>query len=197
MALQSMETPSVLFKGSNYSRDVIHTPPSLPTTQILPARPLSLVRRPLLPEDSGAFLTALAGQERRVIELKEELERAKLDLTRLKRQWALHEMSKKKNKIKDIEQLRQIRKPVCDTNPFSPIGLSSTAKEHKRQNPPQINSKQPQRKVFSGSRHTRALSLLSPKLPPSQQTISSPARVVPACLGNKVNHSLRSELSIG
>ncbi|MCJ1425204.1 hypothetical protein MMC29_003092 [Sticta canariensis] len=192
-----METPSVLSIGSNSSRDVIPTPPSLPTTPILPARPPSLERRPLLPEDSGAFLTALAGQERRVLELKEELERAKSDLEKLKRQWALHETSKKKNEIKDIEQLRQISKSVSDTSPFSPISLSGTAKDHKRQKPPPTNTKQSQRKVFSGSRHTRTLSLLSPKLPSSQQTMSSPASVVPAGPGNKVNHSLRSEISIG
>lgn len=178
-------------------RDVIHAPPSLPTLPILPARPPSPERRTLLPEDSVAFLTALAGQERRVLELKEELERAETDLEHLKRQWALHESSKKKNEIRHIEQLRPISKSVNDTSSFNPNSLLGIAEEHERQKPPSTGTKQSQRKVFSGSRHTRTLSLLSPKLSSCQQTMPSPASVLPTGPRNAVNHTSRSEISIG
>lgn len=178
-------------------RDVIHAPTSLPALPILPARPPSPERRTLLPEDSGAFLTALAGQERRVLELKEELERAETDLEHLKRQWALHEKSKKKNEIRHIEQLRPISKSVSGTSSFNPNSLSGIAKQHERQKPPSTCTKQSQRKVFSGSRHTRTLSLLSPKLSSCHQTIPSPASVLPTGPRNTVNHTSRSEISIG
>lgn len=197
MALQSLETPPALFIRLNTGRDVIHTPSSLPAMPILPARPPSPEKRTLLPEDSGLFLTVLAGQERRVLELKEELERAESHLENLKRQWALHETSKKKNEIRHIEQLRPIHKSITDSRPFNPNSLSSIFKEHERQKPPSTNTKQSQRKVFSGSRHTRTLSLLSPKLPSSQQTMPSPPSIVPTGVRNTVNHTLRSEVSIG
>ncbi|MCJ1262926.1 hypothetical protein MMC22_002796 [Lobaria immixta] len=197
MALPFLETPPALSLHLNPSRDVIHTSSSLPTTPILPARPPSPGRRPLLPEDSSAFLTVLAGQERRVLELKEELERAESDLEILKRQWALHETSKKKNEIRHIEQLRPISKFVSDKNPFGPNGLSAIAKEQDRQKPPSTNTKKSQRKVFSGSKHTRALSLLSPKLPSNQQTMPSRAIVIPTRPRNTVNRTLRSEISVG
>ena len=43
------------------------------------------------------FLTAIAAQERRVLELKEDLVRAEADLRKLKVQWAQHEAQKKRN----------------------------------------------------------------------------------------------------
>lgn len=192
MALQSLETPSALSIRLNTSRGVTHTTSSLPATPILPARPPSPERRPLLPDDSSTFLIALAGQERRVLELKEELERAETDLENLKRQWAVHETSKKKNEIRHIEQLQPISKSVSGPN-----SLPGIAKEHERQKPPSTNTKPLQRKVFSGSRHTRALSLLSPKPALSQRTMPPPVSIVPTGPGNIVNHTLRSEVNVG
>lgn len=49
---------------------------------------------------SAGFLTLLASQERRVLELKEELARAEAELTTFKKHWALYEAGKKKDEIK-------------------------------------------------------------------------------------------------
>lgn len=139
-------------------------PTSIPSsTPVLPARPPSPERRASQPLDSGAFLTALAAQERRVLELREELQKAESDLEKLKKHWAVHEMFKKKNQIRHLEQLRPLSKPVSSSNSANPNSLGRTRPDHERRRSLAINTKQSQRKVFSGSRHTRTLSLLSPK----------------------------------
>lgn len=51
------------------------------------------------PDDPSAFMTALAAQERRVLELKEELGKAEAELRRLKRQWASHEASRSRYEL--------------------------------------------------------------------------------------------------
>jgi septal ring factor EnvC (AmiA/AmiB activator) len=65
-----------------------------------------------LPNDSNGFLVALAGQERRVLELKEELQKAEDELKRLKKQWAHHEAHKKKAEIRHVEQLQPLQTVV-------------------------------------------------------------------------------------
>ena len=45
------------------------------------------------------WLTAIASQERRVLELREELQRAERELVSLKRQWALSERARKKTEV--------------------------------------------------------------------------------------------------
>lgn len=130
---------------------------------LVPARPPSPERKPSQPLESSVFLTALASQERRVLELREELQKAESDLEKLKKQWAVHEMFKKKNEIRHLEQLRPISKSVSSTSSVDPISLGRTRPDHERRRSLAINTKQSHRKVFSGSRHTRTLSLLSPK----------------------------------
>jgi hypothetical protein len=44
-----------------------------------------------LPNDSNGFLVALASRERKVLELKEELQKAEDDLKKVKKQWAHHD----------------------------------------------------------------------------------------------------------
>lgn len=174
---RSLEISPARSVHSSAGHSLVHTPSSsVPSTPILPARPPS-PERSLQPENSSAFLTTLATQERRVLEIKEELERAELELERLKRQWASHETSKKKNEIRQLEQLQPISKSVSSTNPFNSGGLPGASTEHEGRNLPSINSKQSQRKVFSGSRHARALSLLSPKLSASQRMMPPPSTV--------------------
>ena len=139
-------------------------PISIPSsTQVLPARPPSPERRASQPLESGAFLTALAAQERRVLELREELQKAESELEKLKKHWAAHEMYKKKNQIRHLEQLRPISKSVSSSSFADPDNLDRTRPDHERRRSLAINTRQSQRKVFSGSRHTRTLSLLSPK----------------------------------
>lgn len=72
-------------------------------------------------------------------------------------------MCKKKNQIRHLEQLRPISKPVSSSSCADPSNLRKIRPDHERRRSLAINTKQSQRKVFSGSRHTRTLSLLSPK----------------------------------
>ena len=177
--MRSLEISPARSVHSSAGHSLVNTPSSsIPSTPILPARPPSPERRSLQPEGSSAFLTAVAAQERRVLELKEELERAESDLERLKRQWASYETSKKMNEIRHVEQLRPISKSVSSANSFNPDGLPGASKELAGRKVPSIHSKQSQMTVFPGSRHTRALSLLSPKLSVNQLTISPSTTVL-------------------
>ncbi|KKA29582.1 hypothetical protein TD95_003456 [Thielaviopsis punctulata] len=108
------------------------------------------------PSDTNEFIIAIAAQERRVLELKEELSRAETDLAALKRQWANHEAYRKR-----------------DTRPFTPITpidddassrLSLELDRRKLLLNLQRSPKEGKRKVFRGG-HTRTLSLLSPSKP--------------------------------
>ncbi|MCJ1314328.1 hypothetical protein MMC25_008009 [Agyrium rufum] len=150
----------------------------------VPDQSLSCNGPPPVALDSNAFLTALAAQERKVLELREELHKAELDLEKFKKQWAQYETTKKKHEIRHVEPLRLLAvSPKIAVTPYasrpraetenggaSQINISersisngnglvnekSRAAHHYRKRPIQ-------RKVFSGSKHTRALSLLLPK----------------------------------
>lgn len=162
MIRRSLEISPMPSPSLSTSHSIMLT--SIPSsTPLLPARPPSPERRASQPLESSAFLTALAAQERRVLELREELQKAESDLEKLKKHWAVHEMFKKKNQIRHLEQLRPISKSVGSTGSADPNSLERTRPDHERRRSLAINTKQSQRKVFSGSRHTRTLSLLSPK----------------------------------
>ena len=141
-----------------------HTPSSsVPSTPITSARAPSPEKKPLHPEDSNTFLTALAAQERRVLELKEELQKAEGELEVLKKQWASHEAAKKRNELRHLEQLQPLKVsseglPVAQGHDLK---LSLQEQSRRKMAPPPVKSLQ--RTVFSGSRHARTLSLLSPK----------------------------------
>ena len=127
------------------------------------SNPSSPELRPFASTDSNAFLTALATQERRVLELKEELQKAEGDLDKLKQQWATHEAAKKRNEMRHIEQLRPL--PVLSpTKIFTGDAGSDrqSSEEVERRKAMNVRRPQPHRKVFEGGKHTRALSLLSP-----------------------------------
>lgn len=115
------------------------------------------------PTDPSAFLTAVATQERRVLELKEDLQRAEMDLDKLKKQWALHEATRKRDESRNIGRLETF-KGASDRPPFFEPHREGApkSKELERRRAKYAGTKQPQRKVFSGSRLTRALSLLAP-----------------------------------
>ncbi|KAL8693186.1 MAG: hypothetical protein Q9218_001930 [Villophora microphyllina] len=156
------------------------SPISLPATPLEPTRPPSPIKRTTTVGDSGNFLTVLAAQERRVLELREELQKAEEELLKLKKQWATHEVIKKRNEFRHLEQLQQLRKAarqnfhdaesdgINDRTSFEQRGRSfegSTDADQEIQQtdgnrPSRQNSKR-RRKVFPGSRHTRSLSLLS------------------------------------
>lgn len=172
MVKNSLGISTPLSTALNTDKSVIYTPSSIPSTPILPARPPSPEKTQVLPGDSSRFLTALAGQERRVLELREELKIAELELEKLKKQWALHETSKKRNEIRQLEPLQTINKPTSKIN-FPELGSHGRVKkEQEGRRATLVTTRHSQRKVFSGSRHTRTLSLLSPTSI-SNQTIPS------------------------
>jgi hypothetical protein len=131
------------------------------------------------------FLTLVAAQERRVLELREELVKAESQLTNLKKEWAVHEANRKR------DELRQLRKmPVAlDSIAPSPQGADEDDVEEERRrrralvemnnNAAGLSSQRTapgrrgsQRKIFEG-KHTRALSLLSPTSPRRSNELSS------------------------
>lgn len=115
------------------------------------------------PTDNG-FLTALAAQERRVLELKEELQRAEQELDKLKRQWAAQESAKKRQDAHHAQPLQSINTDLASIHDDDIDGSSAwTQKEMEKKKSFVSGSKATHRRVFSGSKHTRALSLLSPE----------------------------------
>ncbi|KAL8973041.1 MAG: hypothetical protein Q9183_000209 [Haloplaca sp. 2 TL-2023] len=153
----------------------------LPTTPLEPSRATSPVKKGLTVGDASNFLTSLAAQERRVFELREELQKAEQDLSRLKKQWAAHEAVKKRNEFRHLEQLRQIKTAdliSCEEGKNDHFETMSSNRYHlsrkngleteqpiqaagEQDHHPRCGRRQTQRKVFAGSRHIRSLSLLA------------------------------------
>ncbi|KAL9610053.1 MAG: hypothetical protein Q9167_005214 [Letrouitia subvulpina] len=143
--------------------------------------------------DSDASLTAIATQERRVFELKDELQKAENELQRLKKQWALQQATRKRNETRHSEPLQPLRtdyQTLKDKelesdydSALSPKTTSSSPTKERECQPPRRNSQHsmrpPYRKVFSGSRHTRALSLLSPETSSGKSSFSDHVQQVP------------------
>lgn len=112
----------------------------------------------------GNYLHLIAAHERRVLELKEELQKAETDLNRLKRDWARHEATKKRDDVRRTTRLQTIPNAVPasvhddDTNGSS----AWIQQEMERRKALLSSSRTSHRTVLPGQRHTRALSLLSP-----------------------------------
>ncbi|KAJ2969163.1 hypothetical protein NUW58_g10052 [Xylaria curta] len=118
------------------------------------------------PVDSDGFIIAIAAQERRVLELREELTRAETELKRLQRQWTISEACKKRPPNNSVEPLRTLAPAVNigDARGDKPEAKRNSELERRKaillaqsQGTPQRHK----RTVFRGS-HTRTLSLLSP-----------------------------------
>ncbi|PMD52808.1 uncharacterized protein K444DRAFT_619518 [Hyaloscypha bicolor E] len=157
--------------SSDSSRQTPTSSRPTPTSSTVPSLPPTPSELPdTSPRDSNGFLVALAGQERRVLELKEELEKAEADLTKLKRQWALHEAQKKKAEIKHVEKLQPLQAVVTpSTKEEIPSTPRQSAEERRKAvltslETPKNSLDIPKevRRKFSGQ-HMRALSLLSPE----------------------------------
>lgn len=154
---------------------------SAPVRSLKLARPRSPVKRTLVVGDTSTFLTALAAQERRVLELREELEKEEGNLSRLKKQWSSQEVIKKKNEFRRQEPLQQLKTVYRTSSKIvkTPDGekISSNLLNHRlsvnsvvgrrssvdgEERPLyQSSVRQMKRKMFAGSRHIKALSLLS------------------------------------
>ncbi|GIZ47603.1 hypothetical protein CKM354_001069100 [Cercospora kikuchii] len=115
--------------------------------------------------DSNSFLTLIACQERRVLELKEEVQRAEADLERLKRLWAKHEAQKKREDARRLTKLQPLQTslPAADQEEDANGSSAWMQQEMARRKAllSRSNSKGG-RTVIPGQRHTRTLSLLSP-----------------------------------
>lgn len=114
---------------------------------------------PVHPDD---LITAIAAHERRILDLREELEREEAYLSQLKRQWANNEARKGRPKPRNAEPLRPL--PHIDTPDESRSQRSLEMDRRKALLLAQGTPTQNRRRVFTGS-HTRALSLLSPVKP--------------------------------
>ena len=119
---------------------------------------------------STDFLTLVAGQERRVLELREELLKAETELGTLKKQWAVFEANKKRD---EVRQNRKMSVPL-DSVPSPTSKNADEVEEERRRRRALVEMNNmhshtattgPGRKgtqrVFEGG-HTRTLSLLSP-----------------------------------
>ncbi|KAK3325844.1 hypothetical protein B0H66DRAFT_141014 [Apodospora peruviana] len=140
--------------------------PASSTSTSFPPTPLDTPTL-MSPVDPNDFITAIAAQERRVLELREELSRAESDLTRLKRQWATHEAHKKRAERRNIEVLRPIGSysdTPDDGTPRASLDIDRRKALLLSQNSQQGTPEKSRRRVFHGG-HTRTLSLLSPTKP--------------------------------
>ncbi|KAI6714145.1 hypothetical protein JHW43_003366 [Diplocarpon mali] len=128
--------------------------PSFPLTPVEIAQPSS--------EDHSKFLVALAGQERKVLELKEELVKAEEELKTLKKQYARHEATKKKAEIRHVEPLQTVATGDGNAEDPSTVPRQSSELDRRRALLNTLNLPKDSRRKFSGA-HTRTLSLLSPE----------------------------------
>jgi hypothetical protein len=118
------------------------------------------------PVEPNDLITAVAAQERRVLELREDLDRAESELARLKKQWTAQEAYKKRV---DKPRAEPIRPAMMHADPQdledSATRLSMEMDRRKAllmgQQSQQGTSNPNRRRVLRGG-HTRALSLLSP-----------------------------------
>lgn len=159
--------------SSNGTESTKQTPtsasvPSLPPTPAETARP----------DDPGGFLVALAAQERKVLELREELNKAEADLLKLKKQWAMHEASKKTSQLRNGEQIQALQNLAVEGRKSieEQVNLKRSIELERRKSLLGVSAvpKDSRRKVITGG-HTRTLSLLtSDKL--SQSKPSTPTQ---------------------
>ncbi|EFX02939.1 hypothetical protein CMQ_2868 [Grosmannia clavigera kw1407] len=162
--------------------------PASATVASFPSTPVDISAVLANPSDPAEIITAIAAQERRVLELREDLLRAEAGLSKLKRQWQTYEVQRKRAEIRRTEPMRQMSTRSVAASPATEVGSvsmngsdvptsdpgdSAEAKrsgEMERRKALMVNQQtgsvpstptQAKRRVFTG-RHTRALSLLSP-----------------------------------
>ncbi|CAG8110289.1 unnamed protein product [Penicillium nalgiovense] len=186
--LDETETPD-----SNITSPGSITPVTQPSTRPSPAQPPGTPMAFDVPDDGYDFLRAIASQERKVMELREELTRAEADLATIKKQWALSEKLRKRAEINHAEPLMPLRSPDFSTPEVpsshgreqSMSSVTSTVSQERmsrdldrrssmRAAPaPGTKLGSNGRRVFHGT-HTRTLSLLSPVSGPSISSRGEP-----------------------
>ncbi|RFU81246.1 hypothetical protein TARUN_993 [Trichoderma arundinaceum] len=111
------------------------------------------------PSNANEFIIAIAAQERRVLELKEELAQAETELAMLKKQWASEEVYRKRsNSHRDLFGSSQAS---IDDDALVASRRSVELDRRKHILQGQTTPAQARRKVIRGG-HARTLSLLSP-----------------------------------
>jgi hypothetical protein len=146
------------------SSSPVFSPRSRPQSWIAAPSPLPSPEAQPSPSENN-ILAVLAAQERYVLELKEELGKAEEDLKTLKKHYALHEANKRRNDVRKVAQLQPLNTTLANIDAAQDDedgGNHWMHREMERRKALLSNTKSSQRKVFSGSRHLRTLSLLSP-----------------------------------
>lgn len=113
-----------------------------------------------------------------MLELKEELLRAEADLDKLKRQWARHEVQKKREDVKRLTKLQPLQTALPVNDSEEDVDGSSAWMQQEMERRKAMLSRSNTtggRTVFSGQRHTRALSLLSPARDNNIRDLTAPA----------------------
>ncbi|OLN82123.1 hypothetical protein CCHL11_07623 [Colletotrichum chlorophyti] len=120
------------------------------------------------PTDPNDFIIAIAAQERRVLEIREELARAEAELTRLKQQWSI-QGGQRKRELRN-EPVRPLAPPFEPSLLDDDEAASKRSVELDRRKAllrdlqGQTGPREYRRRVLRGG-HTRTLSLLSPTKP--------------------------------
>lgn len=125
------------------------------------------------PTDANDFIHAIAAQERRVLELREDLKNAEAELSRLKKQWGAFDSVRKRNSMVNGEPLRSSISLQNSPNVEDVEGKRRSVELDRRRSmlmSQRLNTEaaspvsgRPRRVIRGG--HTRALSLLSPTKP--------------------------------
>ncbi|OTB07773.1 hypothetical protein M426DRAFT_317668 [Hypoxylon sp. CI-4A] len=118
------------------------------------------------PSDPNDFIVAIAAQERRVLELREELVRAEQDLRKLKRQWTTSAAYRKRAANRSTEPMQAMASVLddqwgYDNNPAARYNSELERRKAILLAQSQSTPKEHKRTVLRGG-HTRTLSLLSP-----------------------------------
>lgn len=184
----STGTTSPAFSPRSRPQSWVAAPSSTPSPDTLSA-----------PETN--LLAVVAAQERYVLELKEELTKAEQDLKTLKKHYATQEAMKVRNDLRKVTQLQPLNTTLAnygsdqDDEDGSALWMQ---KEMERRKALLNGTKSSQRKVFSGSRHLRTLSLLSPdksytpSFPQPRHLLDEPATApLPMATTPKLNNQFR------
>ena len=115
------------------------------------------------PSNANEFIIAIAAQERRVLELREELSHAEAELVTLKRQWSSKQAYSRKVESRQAATT-QPPAPNADDEPGSSSRRSVDFDRRKLLLQNQNTPTQNRRRVLRGG-HARTLSLLSPPKP--------------------------------
>ncbi|KAL1837123.1 hypothetical protein VTJ49DRAFT_4235 [Mycothermus thermophilus] len=175
-----------------------------PTSSTAATFPLTPLDTPHMasPHDPNDFITAIAAQERRVLELREELKEAEAELSRLKKQWATHEAYKKRGTRRQAaEHVSTSTDEQDETAVRRSLELDRRKALLNQQHNQQATPEKSRRRVFTGG-HTRTLSLLSPTKPGepfSEKADSTPgcAPLTPSVLPKRASWAPRSTQTAG